>query len=161
MYNKVVFSLTLLWCLRALSVHAENMYIHWAFIRIINYRICLKLYYVIQFFTLFLMVCKCEEIFQYLKMNTVFWKVSVELFNYFEFGTQMWINNRLYSRIKSRYIASDSDLAAWRICLIAIIRLFFKHTLLRFLLKTLKTWFNAFLFTDYLFKREIVCKYVV
>ncbi len=29
----------------------------------------------------------------------------------------MWINNRLYSRIKSRYIASDSDLAAWRICL--------------------------------------------
>ena len=74
----------------------------------------------------------------------------------------MWINNRLYSRIKSRYIASDSDLVAWRICLyIAIIRLFFEHTSLRFLLKTLKTWFNAFLFTDYLFKREIVCKYVV
>ena len=76
----------------------------------------------------------------------------------------MWINNRLYSRIRSRYIASDSDLAAWpwRICLyIAIIRLFFKHTLLRFLLKTLKTSFNAFLFTDYLFKREIVCKYGV
>ena len=74
----------------------------------------------------------------------------------------MWINNRLYSRIKSRYIASDSDLVAWRICLyIAIIRLFFKHTSLRFLLKTLKTWFNAFLFTDYLFKREIVCKYMV
>ena len=40
-------------------------------------------------------------------------------------------------------------------CNIAIIRLFFKHTLLRFLLKTLNTWYNAFLFTDYLFKREI------
>ena len=83
---------------------------------------------------------KREEIFQYLKMNTVFWKVSVELFNYFEFGTQIWINNLLYSRIKN-------------------IHLFFKHTLLRFfIMKTLKTWFSPFLFTDCLLKREIVCK---
>ncbi len=29
---------------------------------------------------------------------------------------------------------------------------------LRFLMKTLKTWLNPFLFADYLLKRELVCK---